>query len=436
MKNFIRRPFSFKTFPLILFSIIFLYNTAFAAVTLHPGLSAGTTYTDNIDLTPENEEHDFITTVSPAIDISMAGRLSSLSLLYAPTYANYLRFPEFNTLRHNAELSTSRQISRTTDLEFTNAYLYTEEPLYDTEEAITEIDTTVRQGRNPYYENTATLTAINQFGPENSIEFGYEYYFLKNRGEDDIEDRDHHTPNMILNYWLIPSKLGAESEISYVKRAFDVSEDYNDISARLRLTRRFSPHFDIYAEYTHEVTNYVADGEDYQIYAPTVGFVWDEYINSTFSGSFGYFFQDNESREDEDGLVGMIATNYSWQQGTTVSFSGTAGYDRADTGAENLGFNTFYGLTTLFAHPISRRLSTDVTIGYRRSIYMELEPEREDAIIRASAGLTYQLLPWMLLETSYIFRDLDSDVDENDYTENEAMITITLTPRQPVMLSR
>jgi len=435
MKYFICQMFGFKHVILILLPIILICHPASAAVTLHPELSAGNTYTDNIDLTPENEEHDFITTVSPVIDISMTGRLSSLSLVYAPTYANYLRFPEFNTLRHKAELSTSRQISRTTELEFTNAYLYTEEPLYDTEEPITEIDTTVRQGREPYYTNTAAFTAINRFGPENSIEFGYEYYVLKNRGGD-IEDRDLHTPRIILNYWPIPNKLGAESEISYTKRAFDISEDYNDISARLRITRRFSPHFDVYAEYTHEFTNYVAEGEDYQVYSPAVGFVWDEYFNSSLSGSFGYFFQDNEFGEDENGVVGMIQTTYAWERGTTFSVSGSAGYDRAATGAENLGFNTFYGVTSRFTHPLSRRLTTDFTIDYRRNIYTELEPEREDGIVRASANLTYQILSWMFIEANYTFRDLDSDIDANDYTENRATINVTLSPRQSVMLSR
>jgi len=435
MKDLIRRLFNVRYAALILFSLIFLNNTAFAAVTFHPGVSAGTTYTDNIDLTPENEEHDFITEVSPVINISMAGRLSSLSLVYAPTYANYLRFPEYNTLRHNADFSTSRQITRTTELEFTNAYLYTEEPFYDTEEPITEVETTVRQGREPYFTNTAVFTAINQFGPEDSIEFGYEYYILKNRGGD-IEDRDQHSPSMIFNYWLIPNRLGTESEISYTKRAFDVSEDYNDISARLRFTRRFSPHLDVYAEYTHEFTNYVAEGEDYQVYSPAVGFVWDEYFNSSLSGSFGYFFQDNDFGEDENGAVGTIQTTYAWQRGTNFSVSGSAGYDRAATGAENLGFNTFYGVTSRFTHPVSRRLTTYFTIDYRRNIYMELEPEREDGIVRASANLTYQILSWMFIEANYTFRDLDSDIDENDYTENQAMITVTLTPRQPVMLSR
>lgn len=435
MKYPISQMFGFKHAILILLSIILICHPAAATVTLHPGLSAGNTYTDNIDLTPENEEHDFITTVSPVIDISMTERLSSLSLVYAPTYANYLRFPENNNLRHRAELSASRQISRTTELEFTNAYLYTEEPLYDTEEPIDEIDTTVRQGREPYYKNTAAFTAINQFGPENSIAFGYEYYVLRNRGGD-IEDRDLHTPSIILNYWLIPNRLGAESEISYTKRAFDVSEDYNDISARLRITRRVSPNLDVYAEYTHETTNYVAEGEDYQVYSPAVGFDWDAHFNSSLSGSFGYFLQDNEFGEDENGAVGMIQTTYAWQRGTTFAVSGSTGYGRAATGPENLGFKTFYGVTSRLTHPVSRHLTSDFTIDYRRNIYTELEPEREDGIVRASANLTYQILPWMFIEANYTFRELDSDIEVNDYTENRAMITVTLSPRQPMRLSQ
>ncbi|MBS3759228.1 MAG: outer membrane beta-barrel protein [Desulfobacterales bacterium] len=420
---------------LIVVGAIFFYKGAFAAVTFYPRLSVGNTYTDNIDLDPDDEKHDFITNVSPAIGIDMADRLNTLSLSYTPSYACYLRYPENDSWRHDADLSLTRQLTRTTRIEFSDSYMYTEEPLYDTEEPIYEADTTVRQGREPYYTNTASFNAINQFGPEDFIEFGYDYYFLRNRGPT-VEDNEHHIPRVTINYWLLPSQIGTESEFSYTKRTYDDSENYNDVHGRIRIIRRFNPHFEIYAEYTHELTNYEAGGEDYQVYTPLVGFMWDEYANSSFSGSLGYFFQEGEESEDESGIVATIETDYTWPADTTVSLAGAAGCDRASSGAENLGFTEFYSMTGALEHPLSRRLNSRIAVDYRRNVYTELAEERTDTIWRVDSGLIYQALPWMNVAAYYVFRKVESDDDENEYVENRAEISITLNPRQPVMLSR
>ncbi|MBC2714015.1 MAG: outer membrane beta-barrel protein [Desulfobacteraceae bacterium] len=404
------------------------YTSAVAAVSFYPYISVGNTFTDNLNLTAENEEYDFITTLSPGIDVSMTGQFSALSLSYIPTYASYLRFPENNTLRHNAVLDTSRQITRTTRVEFSDYYLYTEDPISD-------IDTTVRRGREPYEENTAAFSVSNQFGPEDSIELGYEYFFLNNRSPI-IEDREYHRPGITMNYWPVPNRYASELEISYTRSTFDVSQDYDDVYGRLRLTRLFGPHLEVYAEYTHELTDYVAEGEDYQVYSPLVGFIWDEYINYNFLASFGYFFRKNDHGKVDSGPVGTIETHYTLDQGTSVSISGNAGYDRASYGAENLGFNPYYGVTGSVDYPLGRRLNSNIFAGYRWNIYPDEEPDRDDAVWRTGAGLTYQALPWMIVEVNYIFRKLDSNIDLNDYVENRAEIIVTLNPRQPVMLTR
>ncbi len=412
----------------IILLVGFLNNSAIAAVTFNPRISVGNTFADNLNLTADNEECDYITTLSPGIDVSITGHLNTLSLSYTPSYASYLQFPENNTLRHNALIDISRQITRTTQLEFSNSYLYTEDPISD-------IDTTYRQGRNPYTTNTAALSVNNQFGLEDSIALGYEYYSLNNT-DATIEDNDYHHPSVTMNYWPVANRYGTESEVGYTKRHFDDSEDYNDIHCRLRLLRRFGPHFDVYAEYTQELTDYVSEGEDYKVYSPLIGFVWDESINYSLSASFGYFFRENDHSGSDSGPLGTIESRYTWEQGTSISISGVAGYDRASGGAENLGFNPFYDVSGIIAYPLSSRFQSNLFAGYRWNIYTDEIPDRDDTIWRTGAGLTYQVLPWMIVEMNYIFRKFDSNIDTEDYVENRAEFTVTLTPRQPVMLSR
>lgn len=411
----------------ILLIIGVLRGSADAAVTFYPHLSIGNMYTDNVDLTADNEEYDFITTLSPGFDLGVTGQFSDLSITYTPTYASYLRFPENNTLRHNAGLSASRQITPATQLEFSNDFLYSEDPISDT-------DTTVRQGRNPYTANTAAFAMNNQFGPENSISLGYEYYLLNNT-DTTLEDNEHYRPSIMMNYWLAPSRYGTESELSYTRENFDDSEDYNETSARFRLIRRLSPHFDVYAEYTHELTNYVAEDDDFQVFSPLAGFIWAEYVNYSLSASFGYFFQKNDHSEDDSGPVGTIESVYTWKPEASLTVSGNVGYDHASGGAENLGFNPFYDVTGIVTYPLTRHLQSNLFGGYRWNIYTDEEPDREDTLWRTGAGLRYQALPWMFVQMNYIFRELDSNFDAEDYVENRAEISVTMTPPQPITLT-
>jgi len=429
MKICICTPLKYAIGTILL--IGFLFNSAAAVVTSQSRISVGSMYTDNVDLTPDNEEYDFVTTVSPAIDLNMTEPFSSFSVFYSPTYASYLRFPEYNTLRHNASIDASRQITRMTRLEFSNSYLYTEDPLAREDEP--DADTTVRQGREPYTMNTTALGIINQFGPEDSVTLEYEYYFLHN-SDSTIEDNDHHHPSITMNYWPIPNQFGSETELSYTKRNYDESENYNDIRGRLRLIRRIGPHFEVYAEYSQEQTDYESDGEDYKVFSPLVGFVWDEYVNYSLSASFGYFFRKNDYSGTDSGPLGTINGHYAWEHGTALSITGSVGYDRASGGAENLGFNPYYDVEGTAEYPVTQRLNSNLFVGYRWNIYIDEDPDRDDTIWRAGAGLTYQVSPWMIVDMNYFFRKLNSNINTEEYVENRAEIVVTLTPRQPLRL--
>ncbi|MDY6903920.1 MAG: outer membrane beta-barrel protein [Thermodesulfobacteriota bacterium] len=398
-----------------------------------PRLSIGTTYTDNLFLTDENEEHDFITTVSPEFNVSLIGRQSELSLDYLPSYAMYSRFSEYNTLRHTANMNAETRLSRHMHVVINDNFTRTEAPVTDIDAAMTEVDTTVRQGRHTYYTNTAGIDLINEFGRENSLGLGYAHYFIEN-SDPTLEDSQYHQPSVFLNYWLVPNKLGTEWEAAYTKRHFDTSENYNDTSGRLRIIRQFSPHFDAYLEYIHEWTDYEEDGIDYQVYNPLMGLTWEKSDHMTLSASAGWFYQDSENGDSESGASGTLSALYDGRRGTAASLTGAAGYDRADGGAENLGFNQFYSVSGRINQSFGRRLSGNLSASYQINTYKEVQPERDDALYQAGTGLTFQALSWMTVALSYTYRMLDSDVEQNDYTENRGLITISVGPRQPFRL--
>ena len=63
-------------------------------------------------------------------------------------------------------------------------------------------------------------------------------------------------------------------------------------------------------------------------------------------------------------------------------------------------------------------------------------PTDTDKTISAGAGLNYEALRWMNLRLEYNFNDVNSDSDEDEYTENRVMFMVTLTPTQPYRLNR
>ena len=421
--------------PAILLLIALSGSSAAAAVTFYPRLSVETSYTDNVDLVPDNEEHDFITTISPGFDLGLTGRKHESTLSYTPSWALYSRFSEYNEMRHNASLAAMQEITRSTRIELSNDYVYTEDPAYDTEDPISEVDTTVRRDREPYQSNSTDASLIHQFGPEDSIELGYRYYFLKN-DDPRYEDSDNQEPRLRITYWPVANRYGIETEVSYTDRSFDDSEDYDDTFSRMRLIHRVSRHLDVYLEYAQEWTNYVDDGVDYTVYNPLAGFTWAASANFSLNASLGYFIQEDDNDEEESGLSGSLEGIYSWRDRHTLSILADYGYDQSDSGAETLGFTEYYGVTASLDYQLGRRLFSSFRLAYERNSYTEVEPERDDDIWRANASLTYQALPWMGVEVGYAFRDLSSDVEINDYTENRAFFRVSLSPRRPYYLSR
>lgn len=408
-------------------SLLFLFcasNIANADFSFNPHITTGVSYTDNVFLDPSDEEYDFITFVNPGVDLSLSGRNGALSISYNPTYSAYTRLQENNFWRHDALVDGWVEIARGTRLEVSNAFLRTEDPLSDT-------DTTVRRGREPYFTNTATIGMVNRFGAEDVVDLRYVYYILENK-DVTVEDSSYQQPSMLMTYWFSPNRYAIEMEGRYTISDFDVSEDFEDLDARFRFTKRFGRRFDGYIEYSHVYTDFLNDGEDYHVYSPLVGFTWAERVDTRFSASFGYFYRDNEVSEDDDGIVGSVEMVYDWAAVSSISVNGNVGYDRAYFGAENLGFNPYYEVAGTITHQLSRRVAGNLLAGYRRNLYIDEDPDREDAIWRAGAGLAFQALPWMTFNLDYLYRQLNSNVNVNDYTENRGTISVTLTPRQPV----
>ena len=217
----------FKIAGFVLVLVISLSATsAFAAQFLFtPRASVNQTYTDNLFLTENNRDDDFITDVSAGFTAQLLGRTSGLDLSFDPGYVFYQEFNENDTWRLPANLRAYIQPSKNTRLEFRDNFLRTEDPITRDQLAVQEGgveetgDTTVRREREPYYRNTARLAYTQQLGLEDRFYAGALYGLLRN-DSDFEEDNDEYRLNAGLDYWFT-QRFGGQFFGEYTRGEYD-----------------------------------------------------------------------------------------------------------------------------------------------------------------------------------------------------------------------
>jgi hypothetical protein len=147
----------------------------------------------------------------------------------------------------------------------------------------------------------------------------------------------------------------------------------------------------------------------------------------------GYIVQDIDNQDDTEDYWGVNAELYKrWAlRSSYIDLTGLGGYDIDDTGSQDLGFTIFYVGRVAAGHHFTPRFSAEANASYRYQDYPNQVPERTDNIIDAGAGLNYQVLPWMHLGLTYRYRDFNSDIPTEEYTENSVFFSISMRPTAP-----
>jgi len=416
-----------------------------AQLNFTPVLKVSEEYNDNIFLLPDDEEDDFITKVTFGGTIELLGRTSGLEITYLPFYEWFNDFSDLDGWGHDLLARTWYNFTANTSVELRNAFIRTRGSLEDagfvgttSDDPLADPDIAAdpyRRGRAEYYENATTLRFNHQFGAEDTVYAAFAYR-LRRDVEDGLDENDIWEPSVGGTYWFT-NFWGLESDILYSHRDYESEEDREEWYGRLRLNRRLTRHLDVYGQYVHRNLNYQNDGDDFDVYEPTIGFNYQLDENTRIELGIGYYWQEFDSGDSEDGFLPVALADKVWPfrrglAGITI----LAGSDIDDEGVEDLGYNIYYEGSVRGVYSFTPRFSGNARIGYRWDDYPDEDPSRTDKTIFATAGLEYQAFRWMFLNLDYTFRDLSSDDDLDEYTENRVIFSITLTPEQPFRLMR
>lgn len=405
-------------------------------IVLTPSLSIDTEYTHNVDLSEDDRESDYVIVTTPGLDFEVSKKSRGVIISYEPGYSQYFRKTEYNTFRHSANLSAWTDISRRTKLNFHDSFSRSEEP-------ITETDTTIRRGREPYYTNSARLNLTHQLGKSDSISLGYVFSILENK-DPDIEDNVKHNPSIGFSHTFNPY-MSMNTQISYIRGEFDgdddvdndIEDDFDQWNGSLQLTRKFTKYLDGFVQYSHTHMDFEGDSEDpegenedYQIYDPSIGINYTIAEGTFLSLSVGYFYRDRKYSSDNSGLTvnGDIGKTWALKRGS-VNITGASGYDESYFGAENLGFNLYKQVRSAANYRFTRTLSGDIYASYRITDYKDVEDDREDKNTTAGLGLTYtSRIRWLpfSIGISYEYISVDSTQSENDYEDNRVQFNISM----------
>lgn len=417
-------------------SIFLLYSAqAFAVeITFTPRLTLGGEYNDNIFRTPDDEQDDYIYTVSPGVTLGFQGATAGLTLSYNPSYVQYQEDSYDDQWRHFGSALGKWRMSRSTTLAFNHSVTISEDAADD------QGDTTVNAltGRtNRFTRNAGNASFTYQFGITDSLSLGYKYSLLEyEERTEDVENSRRSTPYMDFSWWFT-QQLGFNFYTDYTYGQFDRSDNFDSYSGNLRFLLKLTPRLDMFVQYGYMQTVYDGETEeDYTVNNPGLGFDYIAGETTNVSLAFGYMVRDREFSEDDEGLVvtGNVNTVLPFSRGQ-FNITASSGYSQDTFASENLGFSIYYGANLGLNYNFTRVFGSNVFVAYKYSDYLDQEPEIEDYLYSAGAGLSYIAFRWLRFGLNYTHRSLISSSDPRDYTENRVSLTATIEPSIPFKLN-
>ena len=383
--------FRYSSIPISAFAV---GNLHLGPLKIHPFLDASETYDDNIYLSPSHEEDDFITVVSPGLQLELPflGRHSLKAGYRADLYA-FADNDQEN--RQDQKADALLHLDFPVGLELKAGDTYTLAAEARTRE--------FPGGKRFYVENRAFGEAGYRFVDVWKIQLNYENIYHR------YEDQPYH------------------DESSYRNNGYGATLFY-----------QFLPKTSVLGEYRLIDTEYqylshdIRDSKAHTVYG---GLYWDPTAKLSGALKGGYTwkkFENSEVARHYDANTWSMAVDLLWRATnyTQLKLTGERLY-RDYILEANRYYRSTAGTLTL-----SQRILTKLTFtasGYlTRNEFPEraFNPDRDkdqrrrDTVWGAGAGLLYQIQEWLSTELDYTFRKRNSNFNFYDYEDN--LVTLKL----------
>ncbi len=421
--------FKFLVVAVILL-LIFSPSLAEAKWSLTPRVSVEGQYDDNIFLTERNEQDDFITTVSPGVNLNYQAPTGEIILDYEFRRSFYSDFSELDFSGHRGRAEARADVVHWFGAGIRETFIRDEDPIELT--GLDEFESpSIRTGRrNRYTRNIVEPEAVVRFGENRSIRLGYRNNILRNKRED-IADLDENAGNALLTFGFNIRHV-LEVFYEHINQEYDETipptddRDHDGDEVRGRYTYHFNPKTTAFLEYRYLQRDFDRESArfvDYEVHNPSLGFTRDLYENVTLSASGGYAVRDADGRKDEDAFFGRGNFSAVYKR-LTLSLYGETGVGEDFLSAESLGFNEFWRAGIDARYQLLERLQIAGFFYIEEEDFTDLD--RKDTTWSVSGTLSYQILRWLFLDLEYEHNERDSNIDFESYDDNRYFGRITV----------
>ena len=391
---------------------------------IHPYIRVTGEYSDNLDLTADNQKRDFYTTVTPGIKFSNMDAKSGVNLDASAGYVFYSRYDDLNYVTGNVTLDAKYLTSSHFNFYLRNAFIRSDDPREREYFTVTQDNKYVlatETQRAVFWRNVVEPVVEYQFGPENRIGVKYRNNIYRS---EDIENNDS-IENYIgpfLTYWF-NRQHGISLDYGYTNGYFESDPDLNGHRVGGAYMLRFTPKATASLKGAYTKQTYTDELLDYEIYETSVGLSYLFSPTLSAAAEVGYYWMEPTIGSKQDGVT-FKADITQLDAHTTYRLSVQGGYTQDLFTSQNLGFREYYRATGSITHFLDRRLSIGCTGSVERA---ESEPDQRDTIWRAGANISYLPLQWLQVSLGYSYQQDDSNYATNEYKENRVMLSFTAT---------
>ena len=458
-----------------------LGGAALADVKLTPSVTTGLTLTDNRDFEPDGES-DLLMTVSPTIELRQTGGRSNTALNYQLSGQYGARDSEFS-VQHNLDATNTTEFIR--DRFFVDTSAGIDQQVIDSAQGVPtrlsddneNLATVQRYSVSPYWlehfgsfadsstrlrlgyvdSGSSELDDDTQFEGSTSLSSGRDFtsffwdlsarYAVSDPGSDD--ERKTQTYRLDTET-VVDRRFSLLGGIGYEKIQDDSLDDEPkgiiwDAGFRLRpgpkLTLRatYGERFDeqnINADLDYKITSRTSLSASYsqtltteqELFLSDLGFIGvddDGNLIDTRTGlpidpdSSLFGLSDDTFRRD------LFTARFSTSR-ERDTYSANASYEIRESGSDDSS-EIVKSVGVSWSHQLTRSMSLDTSVDYDNIDFSGVDEGRIDDLYSFRTVVSEQLSETVSATGTYLFRHLDSNLSDQDATENAVIFSLTKT---------
>lgn len=438
------------------------------------GLRVGEVFTDNIRLTDSDKDSEFVTTVTPNINLEGKGSRANIKLIGAVEFNNLGGDAE----NYNPELQADGDIELIEDLFFVEGNTSARQTAIDPFSASGDTSINERNNTTTTYQYSVSpyfTTRLKKFAV---VQVRYRYDEQINR-EGEVDDSSRESASFNFNSGndfttITWGLLGSWSKTDFDDRSGEIatteSSDNEFKSATLRLGYKINRKWQLTTSYGKEWNDFISSSSDVDDDFWSLGFVWTPTPRTNLEVDYGErFFGDTPAlkfthkhkrstieinylreltdsrsiRQQQSVLSDINSALLQNSFNLTTPFNSTLENEQFDLSYRIKGKRTSADISikqsrqtrqevenseTTFNRigiGADRRLSTKLSLNARIS-WDERENEQNEKAdtYRYSLGFTQKVGSNTNLSLNYTFSQRDSDLADDDYDENRIDVSI------------